>query len=143
MIYLPHLNQGSMSKSSVGRAIVAVIAGYGANVVLILVTEQFLLSLPPSRDGPPPLYYFVADLTSQSLIQIAAGYLCCVIARPSLRIALISLISLGLLVGTIFLVASWKSEPHWYGLGLLLVYAPCVWIGWALGGRVNARYVEG
>lgn len=102
-----------MSKSSVGRAIVGVIAGYLTNVILIVVTEQFLASLAPRSDATPPLYYFVIDLISQCLIQVAAGYLCCVIARPSERIALTSLISLGLLVGTIFLVASWKSEPHW------------------------------
>ena len=130
---------GKSRVSSVGRTILAVIAGYLTNAVLIVVTEQFLSSLAPRSDATPPLCYFVIDLIRQCLIQVAAGYLCCVIARPSQRIALTGLIGLGLLVGTIFLVASWKSEPHWYGLGLLFVYAPCVWIGWALRGPVKPR----
>jgi hypothetical protein len=108
-------------------------------VVLIVVTEQFLSSLAPRGDATPSLYSFVVDLISQCLIQVAAGYLCCVIARPSNNFALIGLIGLGLSVGTVSLVASWKSEPHWYGVGLLLVYAPCVWIGWALRSQVDAQ----
>jgi hypothetical protein len=135
--------RSSMSKSSIGRAILAVIASYVANVVLIVATEQFLLSLAPRGAATPPLSYFVVDLTSQSLIQVGAGYLCCLIVRPSQWIALTGLIALGLSVGTVSVVMSWKSEPHWYIVGLLLVYAPCVWIGWALRGRVNARYVKG
>ena len=138
-----YAERGSMSKSSVGRAIVAVVAGYLTNMVLIVVTEQFLSSLASRSDATPPLWYFVIDLISQCLYQVAAGYLCCVIARPSQRSAVAALIGLGLLVGTVSLVTSWKSEPHWCGTGLLVVYAPCVWIGWALRRRVNARYVEG
>ncbi len=39
------------------------------------------------------------------------------------------LLGLGVTVGTVSLIAFWKTEPHWYGIALLAVYPPCVWIG--------------
>ncbi|HWC20424.1 MAG TPA: hypothetical protein VG498_25635 [Terriglobales bacterium] len=36
-----------------------------ANVVLIVVTEQFLLTLAPHPNTTPPLFYFVADVITQ------------------------------------------------------------------------------
>jgi hypothetical protein len=47
------------------------------------------------------------------------------------------LMGLGVLVGTVSFVATWKTEPHCYGVALLRVYQPYVWIGWTLKGRRN------
>jgi hypothetical protein len=127
-----------MSKPGIGRTIVAVIASYLTNAILVVASERLLLSLEPGG-AAPPLYYFVLDLISQCLYTMLAGYLCCVIARTSQWIAMAGLIGLGLSVGTVSLVMSWKFEPHWYGMALLAVYAPCVWIGWLLRSRVNAQ----
>jgi hypothetical protein len=55
-----------------GRIILAVVAGYAANAILVVATEQLLL--PLIRDGRPPLYYFVADLISQCFYTVAGGY---------------------------------------------------------------------
>jgi hypothetical protein len=126
-----------MSRASVGRLIVAVVTAYLTNAILVVATEPLLSSLAPS--GETRLHYFVFDLISQCLYTLLAGYLCGVIAQPSQRVAMAGLIGLGLSIGTVFLVASWKSEPHWYGIALLVVYAPCVWIGWLLWARVNAQ----
>ena len=52
--------------------ILAVVAGYAANAILVVATEQLLL--PLIRDGRPPLYYFVADLISQCFYTVAGGY---------------------------------------------------------------------
>lgn len=120
-------------RSSIGRIVLAVIIGYAANAVLV-GTSEWLLSLW-IRNIP----YFLADLLTQCLYTIAAGYLCCLIARSSKRIATIGLIVLGLLVGTTFLIESWWTEPHWYGLALLAEYAPCVWIGHTLESRMRLR----
>jgi hypothetical protein len=49
-----------------------VVAGYAANAILVVATEQLLL--PLIRDGRPPLYYFVADLISQCFYTVAGGY---------------------------------------------------------------------
>ncbi len=86
-----------------------------------------------------PLYYFVTDLISQCVYTIVGGFLCCAVAGPAQRAALAGLMGLGVLVGTVSLVASWKTEPHWYGVALLAVYPPCVWIGWMLWLRVRKK----
>jgi peptidoglycan/LPS O-acetylase OafA/YrhL len=110
-----------MLLASIGRFILAVLAGYTGNAVLVAASEQLLPRLIPNPD------YFVADLITQCLYEVAGGYLCCLIAKRSERwIAVVGLVGLGLLVGTISLVTSWKAEPHWYGIALLSVWVPCV-----------------
>lgn len=114
-----------MSRRSIGRTILAAVVGYTANGMLVVATEQLL-----SSRATQPLY-FVVDLISQCLYTVIGGYLCCVVAG-SRRVAMAGLMSLGVLVGTISLATSWKTEPRWYGITLLAVYPPCVWIGWRL-----------
>jgi hypothetical protein len=106
-----------MSQRQTGRIILAVVAGYAANAILVVATEQLLL--PLIRDGRPPLYYFVADLISRMLLHRGWRLLCCLIARPSRRVDMVSLIGLGIVVGTISVVTLWRTEPHWYALALL------------------------
>jgi peptidoglycan/LPS O-acetylase OafA/YrhL len=97
-----------MLRASIGRSIIAVLAGYAANAVLVATTEQLLPRLITSPD------YFAADLITQCLYELAAGYLCCLIAKRSERwIAVVGLVGLGLLIGTISVITSWKAEPHW------------------------------
>lgn len=127
------------SRNSIGRIIFAVVAGYLANAILVLATEELLSWLGPGA-GAPPLGYVVIDLLSQCIYTMVGGYLCRVMARSSQRVALAGLIGLGVLVGTASLITSWKNEPHWYGVALLAVYPPCVWIGWTLKGRVIGKY---
>lgn len=119
-----------MSGASVGRTFVAVVASYLGFGLTVVVTDA-LLSLATAGGSAGNPSYFVFDLTSQCLFLIAAGYVCAVIARSD-RLAIALLTVLGLSVGTISLVRSWGSEPHWYGIALLLTYAPCLWVGWAL-----------
>ena len=84
--------------------------------------------------------YFVADLILQCIYEVASGYLCCILASPSYRkVATIWLILIGLIVGSISLAASWNSEPRWYGIALLCVWAPFVWAGYLLSGRGRAE----
>ena len=119
------------TKAGLGRIIAAAIVSYLAFGLMTAGTEQFLS--PVATSGyTKPLSYFVGDVVAQCLYLVGAGYLCSVIARSSHRPAVLFLTVLGLFVGTFSLVTSWKSEPHWYGTALLLTYAPCIWVGWAL-----------
>lgn len=112
------------------RTILPVLAGYGANAVLVAATETVL---PKFMRGTS---YFLTDLITQCLYEMVAGYICCLVAeRPKRRLAVLVLIGVGLLIGTISVVASWNAEPYWYQIGLLLVWAPCVWIGYVLADR--------
>jgi hypothetical protein len=106
-----------MPRGNIGRTILAVIAGYGANAVLVGVTEQLFSRFMVKTD------YLVADLITQCLYTIVGGYLCCLIAQRSGRIAVAGLIGTGLLLGTVSLATSWQAEPGWYGIALLTAYS--------------------
>jgi peptidoglycan/LPS O-acetylase OafA/YrhL len=123
----------SMPLRTVGRTVFAIVAGYLVNGILVAVTEQFFSSIIPGANTAPPVDYFALDLMSQCLYTVIGGYLCYLIAQASQRAAIVGLMGLGLLVGAVSLVGSWKTEPHWYGIALLVIYSPCVWIGWKLG----------
>lgn len=124
-----------MSKVNIGRTVLAVLAGYLLNAGLVAGSEQFLL--PALGTTAPSLRYFVIDLITQCLYTVIGGYVCALIARANPQIAIAGMISLGVVVGTLSLIASWKAEPHWYAIALLAVYPPCAWIGmklWELSG---------
>jgi hypothetical protein len=124
-----------MPRGSIGRIVLAILLGYVANAILVAATEYLFTRLVPGADAAPPLYYFIIDLITQCLYTVIGGYLCCLIARPSRRAAMVGLMALGVWVGTASLVSSWRTELHWYGIALLVVYPPCVWIGWTLKAR--------
>jgi hypothetical protein len=130
------------SGSNIGRIILAVVAAYLANGLLVAISELALPRFIPRAGSAPPLAYFIADLIGQCLYTVIAGYLCCFIATARHRAAMLGLACLGILVGSISLASSWHSEPHWYGVALLAVFAPCVWIGWKLRERTSRRPVQ-
>lgn len=121
-----------MPNASVGRVILAVVAGWMANAILVGVTEVLLWTSMRGAGGKLPGKYYMIDLVCQCCFTVLGGYLCCVIAGPPRRVAMFSLMSLGLLIGGLFLPSSWAREPHWYRIALLAVWVPCVWIGWTL-----------
>jgi hypothetical protein len=125
-----------MSNAGVSGVILAVVAGYGFNGILVAISEQLLSSAGPG--GALPSYYYPVDLASQCLYTVAAGYLCCWIARPTQWAALAGLMGLGVVIGAISLAQSWKSEPRWYGIALFVVFAPCAWLGWMVRSRTSA-----
>jgi hypothetical protein len=104
--------------------LLAVVLAYVANALLIVGTEQLLARAFSDAK------YFVADVVAQSVIQVGCGYLCSLIANARSGPAIVGLIAIGLLVGGFSLAASWHADPHWYGIALILVYAPSVWVGY-------------
>jgi hypothetical protein len=126
-----------MSTGNIGRITLAIVVGYVADAILIVATEYLFSRLVPGVEAAPPLYYLVIDLITQCVYTVIGGYLCCIVAQPSRRAAMAGLMALGVLVGTASVVTSWKTEPHWYGIALLVVYPPCVWMGWKLRARAN------
>ena len=117
-----------MSRTSIGRAIVAVMVSSLGFCLMVVLTDGLVSSVATSSSARNPAY-LVFDLTNRCLYLIAAGYVCSVIAR-SPRLAVAFLMVLGLSVGTFSFST---SEPHWYGIALLATYAPCLGTGWALG----------
>ena len=129
-----------MPKATVGRIILAVVAGWTANAVLVGLTEVLLWTSMRGPRGTHPGKYYIIDVICQCCYTVVGGYLCCVIAGPSRRNAMFGMIFLGLLIGGLSLPSSWPREPHWYRITLLAVWTPCVWIGWKLrSSRVEIR----
>lgn len=116
-----------MSKTGMVRIASSVTVAYVVNAILVFATNQMLS--PMAADAKRHFQFLVIDVVSQCLYTIIAGYLCSAIAGQLRRFAIASLIGLGLTVGTFSLVTAWNREPHWYAISLLLVYAPCVWVG--------------
>lgn len=130
-----------MAKTGIGRLVSAVTAAYVVNAILVMATNQLLSSM--AADAKRQLDFLVIDVISQCLYAIVAGYLSAVMAGLLHWPAMASLIGLGLAVGTFSLVTSWNTEPHWYGKCLLLVYAPCVWLGCQLRWRLHPIATSG
>jgi hypothetical protein len=121
-----HPPDGMVPQLKVGRTILGVIAGYITNALLVGITEAIYARFLDGRK------YFVVDLITQIFATIVGGSLCCFIAQSGRGIAAISLTILGLIIGSASLIMTWNAEPHWYGIALLSVYGPCVWMGYAL-----------
>jgi hypothetical protein len=115
----------------VGRGIAAAAAGWLTDGLLVLATERLLVRHFGS-DVPP---YYVIDFVTQCLYTVIGGYVCGVIAAPKQWWAIVGMIGLALLVGTVSVATSWGREPHWYAILLLVVYAPCALLGWTLRRR--------
>lgn len=122
-----------MPNTRILRMASAVIAAYVVNAILVVATNQLLL--PMADKAKLHFRFLMIDVVSQCLYTIVARYLCTAIAGQQQRPAIASLIGLGLTVGTFSLVTSWNREPHWYGISLFLVYAPCVWVGYRIRSR--------
>ena len=113
------------------RAILAAVAGYVAIGVLVVFTDQLfsLMILGFNSRSTPPGYYFVLSLISDSFYSMLGGYLCATIGRAAARRATLIMILGGELIGLVAMIALWHTTPHWFALGLLILYPPSVWAG--------------
>lgn len=130
-----------MPKASIGRVILAVLVGWITNAILTGIAEVLMWKSMRGLGGHLPLRYYILDLSFQCCFTVVGGYLCCVIAGPTHRIAMFILMALGLLIGGLSLPPSWNREPHWYRIALLAVWVPCVWVGWSLRVRTVTTQV--
>jgi hypothetical protein len=113
------------------RIAAAVLAGYVAVGVLVVLTDQiFAAAIPGFRAmTTPPLYYFVIVLCTDALYSAAGGYLCAAIARGSIRAATLGLMIFGEIIGVVSTILGWKIQPHWFALALLVLFPIAVWLG--------------
>ncbi len=118
-----------------GRAVVGVIAGYLAIGALVAFTDMLFHRLVPgwSQMAQPPTFYFAISLLTDFLYSILGGYVCALIAANHRRGATLGLIVMGSAIGIVAQALLWKTVPHWFGIGLLVLYPISVWIGSRLG----------
>ncbi|HWF46022.1 MAG TPA: hypothetical protein VG168_03370 [Bryobacteraceae bacterium] len=121
------------------RTIGAIIFGYMTTGLMVILTDQIFSGLIPGFHSTktPPTYYFIVSLITNTLYSMVGGYLCSAIARKQWRTSTLGLIILGETLGIVAQRALWHTVPHWFGIGLLALYAPAVGIGAYLRSRAK------
>lgn len=116
------------------RNILAAIAGYAAIGVLVVATDQIFSWVIPGFKtmAMPPAFYFAVSLATDFIYSAVGGYLCSAIARSNSRTATLILIALGEAIGIVVTIARWDVMPHFFVLGLLILYPSGVFLGSAL-----------
>jgi hypothetical protein len=124
------------------RSIAAVLAGYISIGILVVLTDKAVAGMNPgdwSPGHPVPTHYFVVSLFTAPLYSVFGGWLCALIAKVKARHCILGLIVFGEIMGVASAVMTWSAAPHWYTLGLLVLYPPCVFLGGWLYSRTGMR----
>ena len=112
------------------RTVIAVLGGFLGIGVLVRFTDLLFARLVPGFDPrQPPLFYFAVSMGTDFVYSIIGGYLCALIAEQHRRTATLWLIVLGEVLGIAVQIFLWSQVPHWYAVGLLILYPLGVWIG--------------
>ncbi|MGD1070413.1 MAG: hypothetical protein ABSB15_09755 [Bryobacteraceae bacterium] len=113
------------------RTIASVILGYVAIGVLVFGTDQIFAAVVPGFKSLAilPLYYYAISLITDSVYSLFGGWLCARLAPARPMLHAITLIVCGEVIGIGTQVMLWNTVPHWFGLSLVVLFAPAVWIG--------------
>jgi hypothetical protein len=114
-----------------GRIVGAVLAGYVAIGILVVLTDQiFAVAVTGFRSMTAlPLYYYVVVTGTDTLYSMGGGYLCAAIAGASAGTATIGLIIFGEIMGVVSTYWFWGIQPHWFAFALLILFPLGVWGG--------------
>jgi hypothetical protein len=127
------------------RIAAAVLAGYVAIGILVVLTDQiFAAAIPGFRAiTTPPLYYFATVALTDTLYSVAGGYLCAAIARGAVRKATLGLMIFGEIFGVASTIIGWSVQPHWFAYALLVLFPLGAWCGSRLrSGRMEPPLVS-
>jgi hypothetical protein len=123
-----------------GRIILAVLTGYVLIGVLVTIMDTIFARVVPGFGAMAalPRYYFAVTLGTDFVFSIVGGYICSWIARERSWEATWCLITLGETIGVASQFLTWKKVPHWFGIGVLVLYPLAIWIGSRLRPEVRA-----
>ena len=133
------MNNGSTNQAAqprrIGRSILALFAGFVANVVLSLGTDLGLhaVGLWPSLGQPMSGQLLLFATVYRTIYGVISAYIVALLApsRP-LEHALIGG-AIGLVLSIGGAAATWGRGlgpgPHWYPVALILVALPSAWVG--------------
>jgi hypothetical protein len=112
------------------RTVIAVISGFLGIGILVRFTDMmFARMIQGWNPKDPPSYYFAVSRVTDFIYSIIGGYICALIAEEHRQKATLWLIVLGEVLGVVVQVVLWGIVPHWYAIGLLILYPLGVWIG--------------
>jgi hypothetical protein len=123
----------AQSSRTLGRSILAVVAGILVGIALTLLTDAILHKIgffPPLGESTPSGPLAVAT-AYRIVYSILASYIVARLApsRPMMH-ALISG-AIGVVASIAGAAATWNKNfgPHWYPVALILTALPCAWAG--------------
>jgi peptidoglycan/LPS O-acetylase OafA/YrhL len=114
------------------RSVLAVAAGFAASGALMVLSGLMMAFLGEGSKGPASAAVVrlgAACLVLEFLYGAIGAWLCVRIARRQPWKHLLALVAVGALLLTASFAAFRGTQPAWYGLGLLAVFAPAVFLG--------------
>jgi hypothetical protein len=87
------------------------------------------------------VFYFVVSLFTAPLYSVIGGYIAAWLGRAQAQKCVIGLVIFGELMGIVSTVMFWGKQPLWYGLALLVLFPPAVWLGGRLRSQKRGRMV--
>jgi len=113
------------------RSLGALFAGLLATAIPPTLVDALLHAagvFPPVGDG-----YFALALAYRILFTVAGAYVTARIASERPMRHVVTLGAVGMIFGTIGLLATWNRGPEfgpkWYPLALIVLAIPCTWVG--------------
>jgi hypothetical protein len=116
------------------RAALAAIAGCAAIAILAVFTDQILTLMSQGfspRAAPVHVssFTFALGLIRASFHSFLAGYLCASLAQQNSSLATLFLIVGGESMGIVAAIRYRRATPHWFTLGLLVIFPVCARAG--------------
>lgn len=126
-----------------GRMILAILTGYVLIGVLLTISDRIFATFLPGfgQVVTPPRLYLVISLGMDFVYSIVGGYVCSWVARARAWEATLCLIALGETIGLGSQIFLWRSVPHWFGIGALVLYPLAIWIGSRLRPEVRVATI--
>lgn len=123
-----------------GRMILAILTGYMLIGLLLTISDRIFATVLPGFGHlvTPPRLYLLISLGMDFVYSIVGGYVCSWIARERAWEATWCLIALGETIGVASQFLTWKTVPHWFGIGVLVLYPLAIWVGSRLRPEVRA-----
>ena len=122
------------------KRIGAVLAGFLTVVILSTATDFLLESLgifPPIGQGLFITWMLILAFIYRSVYTVLGGYITAKLApdRPMRHAIILGIV--GIVAGSIGVVAGWNMSAHWYPIALVIGALPCTWFG----GKLRANKV--
>jgi hypothetical protein len=114
------------------KSIGAVVAGFVTVVILSLLTDTILEQVgifPPIGTGLFVTWMLVLAFIYRSVYAVVGGYVTAALApdRPMHHVTILGI--LGIIGGTLGVIAGWDLSAHWYPIALAVTAFPLTWWG--------------
>jgi hypothetical protein len=127
------------SRGSLGMTIVAMLAGYLALMVLVMVTDFAIGWVITAIGGMSMAGTSIASLAVALGCGVGAGYVAALVGRAAPLTSALALGVASAVLGIVLLASGESGTPRWYQAGLIVVVLPTTFAGGVLRARRARR----